>query len=124
MPGVSPSFNLCSIRLRASAWFLLVFSCSCRSFLFSAVRSRLLHMSSSNSTTQSSDITERILLICASILRLSRLCSEEKKCSEVGSSARVNSLSRNIEKDVDNFCTLFYKSRPPDVSPRSGSEIH
>ena len=25
----------------------------------------------------------------------------------------VNSLSRNVEKDVDNFCVLFYKSRPP-----------
>ena len=60
MPGVFPSFYLCSIRLSASAWWLLVFSCSCHSLSFSAARSRLLRMSSSNRTTQSSDITERL----------------------------------------------------------------
>lgn len=128
MPGVSPSFNLCSIRLRASAWCLLVFSCSCRSFSFSAARSRLLCMSSSNSTTQSSDITERIRLICPSILQLTRLCSEEKKNvqkwvqeeQEQGSTVSQGTLKRMLII----FARFFYKSRPPDVSPRSGSEIH
>ena len=71
-------------------------------------------MNYSNSTTQSSDITERIRLISSSILQLTRVCSEKKKKkrSEVGSRARVNSLSTNVEKEVDRFCALFYKSRP------------
>lgn len=64
----SLSCNLFSILCRISAWLLLDFSCSCRSFSFSAARLRLVWMSSSNSTRQSSAESGRIMPFASAIV--------------------------------------------------------
>lgn len=64
----SLSCNLSSILCRISAWSLLAFSCCCRSFSFSAARLRLLRMSSSKSTTQSSAESGQIMPFASAIV--------------------------------------------------------
>ena len=119
MPGVSPSFNLCSIRLSASAWCLLVFSCSCCSLSFCAARSRLLRMSSSNRTTQSLDITECTWLISSSIVQFTRVyknnintiskSSEEEKTFRSGLKSNESKGQRSLNEDEEFLCAFFYK---------------